>query len=123
MTREEACRRYEIPVEILKEYERCGFCRDRDQAPGACRYEDSDLERISLMMTLCEAGLDPQERETYMRMFLAGQDTLEARLRILDERREDTLREIHGRERQLDLLDDLRHRLRMVIQKERRDER
>lgn len=112
MTREEASRRYRIPVEILDEYERWGLCATVKQVMGACQYDDRDLERLGTIMALHDMGFAPQETERYMRLLLSGADTRRERLRMLEERRDAALDEIHLREKQLQRLDYLRYRMR-----------
>ena len=112
MTMEEAGRRYGIPMEVLREYERWGLCEAAKKVMGAWQYDDTDLERLSLIMTLHDIGFSPEEVETYMHLVLEGRETRKARIQMLDERRTDTLNEIHFRERQLDRLDYLRYQLR-----------
>ena len=51
MTGEEVLRRYKIPAEILDEYE-----------PQGQEYDDSDIERISTIMTLNDIGFKKEDR-------------------------------------------------------------
>lgn len=112
MTMEEASRQYGIPMEMLLEYERWGLCGAAKKVMGAWKYDDTDLKRLSLIMTLHEIGFLPDEIEMYMQLLLKGNRTQEIRIRMLDEQRRNTLQEIHRKERQLELLDYLRHQLR-----------
>ena len=66
MTIEEASRRYQIPLETLQEYERFGLCSSVKKIMGVWQYDDEDLERMSMIMTLHEVGFESQEVETYM---------------------------------------------------------
>ena len=52
MTIDEASRRYNIPVKILREYESWGLCGEVKKVMGSWRYDDSDIERLSIIMTL-----------------------------------------------------------------------
>ena len=45
MTIQEASDRYQIPMNILKEYESWGLCRAVKKVMGAWQYDDEDLER------------------------------------------------------------------------------
>lgn len=47
MTIDEASRRYNIPVKILREYESWGLCGEVKKVMGSWRYDDSDIERLS----------------------------------------------------------------------------
>ena len=112
MTIHEASERYNIPLEILREYESWGLCGAVKQVMGSWQYDDTDLERLSLIMTLHDAGFESPEIETYMRLLLEQPHTEEQRLRMLEEKRTAALDEIHFKERQLQRLDYLRHEIR-----------
>ena len=109
MTMEEASERYQIPVSILTEYESWGLCGAVKKVMGAWQYDDEDLQRLSLILTLHDIGFTSEEVETYMRLLLEAPEDSRERLRMLNEKRRAALDEIHFRERQLMRLDDLRH--------------
>ena len=111
MTQQEASRRYHIPVSVLQEYERWGLCGAVKCVCGAWQYDDEDLERLSTIMTLHDIGFTAEEAETYMRLLLEQPDSGRERLRMMEEKRNETLDEIHFRERQLARLDYLRHEI------------
>ena len=115
MTKEEASRRYRIPFHILDEYVSWGLCGALKKVMGAWQYDDEDLERLSTIMTLHDIGFTAEEVETYMRLLLEQPDSDRQRLRMMEEKRKETLDEIHFHERQLQRLDYLRHE----IQKEK----
>lgn len=112
MTIGEASRRYGIPVEILQEYERWGLCGAVKQVMGERDYNDLDLERLSLIMTLHDIGFSAGEVELYMKLSARDGESGKDQLRMLDKKRRAVLDEIHFRERQLDRLDYLRHKIR-----------
>lgn len=112
MTISEASEKYNIPLEILREYESWGLCGSVKKVMGAWHYDDRDLEKLSLIMTLHDIGFECEEVETYMRLLLEGRSTNSRRLKMLNQKREQTLDEIHFKEKQMDRLDYLRHRLR-----------
>lgn len=102
MTTEEASKTYGIPMGVLEEYERWGLC-------GAARqYGQRDIERLSLIMTLHDAGFTKEEIEQYMRLCLSPKDTAWEREEMLRRKRDGTLDEIHLKQKQLDRLDYLR---------------
>ena len=112
MTIHEASERYNIPLEILREYESWGLCGTVKTVMGVWQYDDTDLERQSMIMTLHDVGFENAEIETYMKLLLEQEGTEAQRLRILDEKRGRTLDEIHFREKQLERLDYLRYHIR-----------
>ena len=112
MTIDEASKQYCISIKILKEYESWGLCGAVKKVMGAWQYDDTDIERLSTIMSLHDIGFTSQEVETYMRLLLEQEGTDRARLRMLDEKRRAALDDIHFREKQLERLDYLRHELR-----------
>ena len=111
MTKQEASQRYGIPVNILDEYESWGLCTVGKKVMGAWQYDESDIERLSLILTLHDIGFQPPEVEHYMRLALEGSSTDAQRLLVLGEKRRGMLDEIHFREKQLDRLDYLRYEI------------
>ena len=83
MTIQEASQRYQIPMKILKEYENWGLCGAVKKVMGDWQYDDTDLERLSTIMTLHDIGFTSEEVETYMRLLLEQENTDQARLRML----------------------------------------
>ena len=78
---------------------------------GTWQYDQTDIERLSLILTLHDVGFTPEEVEHSMRLLLVGDSTKEERARMLKERRDGTLDEIHLRQQQLGRLDYLRYEL------------
>ena len=52
MTIEEASKKYNIPIHILKEYEIWGLCQEVKKVMGSWQYDETDLKILSLIMTL-----------------------------------------------------------------------
>ena len=111
MTIQEASERYQIPMHILREYESWGLCGAVKSVMGVWQYDDTDLERLSTIMTLHDIGFTTEEAETYMRLLLETEHSEGQRLRMLNNKRGAALDEIHFKERQLQRLDYLRHEL------------
>lgn len=111
MTQQEASEHYNIPVSILQEYESWGLCGAVKKVMGVWQYDDEDLERLSIIMTLHDIGFTTEEVEIYMRLLLEKPDSEARRLRMMEERRNEPLDEIHFHERQLQRLDYLRHEI------------
>lgn len=117
MTMNEASERYKIPLKILKEYESWGLCGAVKKVMGAWQYDDQDIERLGMIMTLNEMGFNSSEVETYMRLTLEGDHTEPARLAMLNRIRGKTLDEIHFKEKQIANMDYLRHEIQKSIEK------
>ena len=67
MTIQEASERYMIPIKILKEYESWGLCGAVKKVMGAWQYDDTDLERLSIIMTLHDIGFTTEEVASYVK--------------------------------------------------------
>lgn len=111
MTMEEVSGRYNVPVKILKEYESWGLCGAVKKVIGAWQYDDQDLERLSMIMTLHDFGFSSSEVEAYMRLELEGAGTKPQRMAMLKKQRSITLDEIHFKERQISHMDYLRYEM------------
>lgn len=111
MTIDEASAHYNIPLDILKEYESWGLCDAVKKVMGTWQYDDQDIERLSMIMTLHDIGFNKDEVKNYMCLLLEGKSTEAQRLHMLNKQRSTTLDEIHFREMQLDRLDYLRHKI------------
>lgn len=119
MTIDEASSRYHIPIKILREYESWGLCGEVKKVMGRWNYDDSDIERLSTIMTLHDIGFTNDEVRKYMELLYAGPSTEKERLAMLNAKRTGTLDEIHFREKQLDRLDYLRFEIQRSQQKEK----
>lgn len=108
MTIHEASEKYNIPIKILHDYESWGLCGEVKKVMGSWHYDDSDIERLSTIMTLHDIGFNNDEIKKYMRLLLKGKSTEQERLEMLNNKRIGTLDEIHFKEKQLDRLDYLR---------------
>lgn len=111
MTIQEASEHYQIPMNILREYESWGLCGAVKTVMGLWQYDDTDLERLSTIMTLHDIGFSTEEVETYMRLLLETENSEAQRLRMLEQKRSRALDEIHFKEHQLQRLDYLRHEI------------
>lgn len=116
---DEASKKYKIPIKILKEYESWGLCSEVKKVMGSWNYDDSDIEKLSMIMTLHDIGFDNKEIEKYMRLFIEGKETEKERIKILEEKRNGTLDEIHFKEQQLARLDYLRFEIKKELIKEK----
>ncbi|HJE83894.1 MULTISPECIES: MerR family transcriptional regulator [Megasphaera] len=117
MTIDEVCERYCIPKSVLEEYEKLGLCSSVKCVMGQWQYDDTDVERLSLIMTLHDVGFTNEEVEAYMGLLLSGGDTREARLKMLDKLRQQAVDEIHFHQKKLDWLDYLRYQIRQHKEK------
>lgn len=108
MTIEEASKRYKIPIKVLKEYENWGLCNEVKKIMGSWKYDETDIERLSIIMTLHDIGFTNKEIEEYMNLVIQGEKTIQERIKILNKKRDSKLDEIHFKEMQLNRIDYLR---------------
>ena len=87
MTISEASEKYNIPVKILRAYESWGLCGEVKKVMGSWQYDDSDIERLSTIMTLHDIGFTKAEVERYMKLLLQGASGEEERLKMLEAKR------------------------------------
>ena len=102
----------------MKSSDHCGFPHNRvadRHGKYKCKYDDQDIERLSLIMTLHGMGFNNSEVETYMRLTLEGDHTGSERIAMLNRRRDRTLDEIHFKEKQIAHMDYLRHEMQKSI--------
>lgn len=78
---------------------------------GAWQYDDTDLERLSLIMTLHDIGFESSEIEIYMKLLSEKENSEDQRLKILEDKRRNILDDIHLKEKQLNYLDYLRYNI------------
>ncbi len=102
MTKQEVLQKYSIPSDLLDKYTKIKKCTS---------YSDKDIENISMIMTLYDAGFDDTEAEKYMDLCLSCEDTSDKRAAMLTKKRTCTLDEIHSKQKQLDGIDYLRYKV------------
>lgn len=112
MTGEEVCERFHIPAKVLEEYKGWGLCDAVRLTMDNWNYDDTDLERLSMIMALHDMGFEKEEIEIYMRLMIKGDITRRERMKMLDAKRMEMLDEIHLKEKQLARMDYLRHEMR-----------
>ena len=111
MTIDEASKPYNIPLNIPHQYGRWGLCNAVKKVMGAWQYDDTDLERLSLIMTLHDIGFESSEIEIYMKLLSEKENSEDQRLKILEDKRRNILDDIHLKEKQLNYLDYLRYNI------------
>lgn len=111
MTKEETSKHFNIPEEILDEYHAMGLCDEVKKVMGTWQYDDTDVDRLGLIMTLHDVGFTHKEVAEFMRLEAQGQSTELKRKKMLDTKRKVSLDEIHFKEKQLDRLDYLRQKI------------
>ena len=110
MTKEEVSQTYHVPCAILDLYEAWGapiFAK----TSGAWVYDDEDLAQLSAVMSLYTAGFTCEEIAAYLRLPRKPEDACRARLQMIEQKRRQTLEQIHTCDKRLCQLDYLRREM------------
>ena len=92
MTIKEVCEKYEITQDTLRYYERVGAIPEVNRTPGGTRdYTEEDLKWVKNAICLRDAGVSVEAIAEYVKLFKQGAKTIEARLSLLQETREQVL--------------------------------
>lgn len=111
MTKKEASEKYNIPLDILDDYEKWNFCVKERDVDGSWQYDDKDLEILSLILTLQDMGFEKDEIRECVTLHLEGDITKAERINILRNKRNQTLDKIHHQEKCLDCIDYLKYEI------------
>ena len=90
---------------------RIGIFLNAEKLSGKWDYDKKDIELLSTITTLYDVGFSLNEIEEYMRLSLSECDNSDKLVKILNEKRDNALDEIHHKQIQLDTLDYLRFEL------------
>lgn len=83
-----------LSIDTLRWYERIGLIGPVERLEnGHRRYNDADLERIRFLKHLRATGMPVSEMLHYIELYREGDSTTEERLRILQDHRQDVLRQ------------------------------
>ncbi len=89
MTIAEASKKFGITQETLRYYERVGAIPPVTRTPGGMRdYQQSDLNWVELAVCMRGAGLPIEVIVAYNRLCLQGDETIPARLELLERQME-----------------------------------
>lgn len=113
MTAQEMHERYQIPFSVLAEYEQWNVRARSQSDQGAYTYDDTDLEYVSLILTLHDVGFATRDVERYMRLVVSPVDTRQERMKMLTALRAEAVDEIHVKQQRLDRLDYLRYQIQL----------
>ena len=92
MTIKEVCEKYEITQDTLRYYERVGAIPEVNRTTGGIRdYTEENLKWVQNAICLRDAGVSVEAIAEYVKLFKQGDKTLEARLSLLQETREQVL--------------------------------
>lgn len=86
MTIKEVAEKYDISADILRYYERVGMIPKVTRRPNGIRdYQESDLGWVELAICMRSAGLPIEVMIEYVKLYKEGDNTIPARLELLQE--------------------------------------
>lgn len=88
MTIAEVAKKYNLTPDTLRYYERIGLIPGVSRSSGGIRdYQDEDCRWIEFIKCMRNAGLPVETLIEYVKLFQAGDETTEARKKLLVEQR------------------------------------
>lgn len=112
MNKQEVSKKYNIPVDVLIEYEKWHLCDSVKVIMGDWQYDDEDLDRLSMIMTLHDIGFDKAIVKQYMEILVREDKSANSMLlAIIQKQRNTNLKKIHLLEDKIEKLDNLRSKL------------
>ena len=92
MTIKEVGEKYKITPDTLRYYERVGAIPEVNRTPGGTRnYAEEDMKWVQNAICLRDAGVSVEVIAEYVKLFRQGNETIEARLSLLQETKEQIL--------------------------------
>jgi MerR family transcriptional regulator, aldehyde-responsive regulator len=92
MTIREVSEKYGLSQDTLRYYERVGAIPEVNRTSGGIRdYTEEDLKWVKNAICLRDAGVSIEAIAEYVKLFRQGEETIEARLSLLTETREQVL--------------------------------
>lgn len=89
LTIKEVSGKFDISQDTLRYYERVGMIPKVNRTSGGIRnYNEADLAWVELVVCMRSAGLTVEVLVEYVKLFIEGDDTIQARLSLLAEQRE-----------------------------------
>lgn len=89
MTINEVSKKYNVSPDTLRYYERIGVIPEVHRNSSGIRdYTDNDLRWVELALCMRNAGLSIETLVEYQRLYQQGDDTIKARLNLLNEQME-----------------------------------
>ncbi|MDU1910705.1 MerR family transcriptional regulator [Fusobacterium sp.] len=111
MTFDEIKKYYNITDEIIQEYKNWGFSRIEKNGKN-----NSELEKLKLIMILRDSGFNAKEIENYMKIEFKDGRADAKKMKLLNDKRNQLLDKIHTYEKQLGNLDYIRYEIRKNIE-------
>ncbi|MHC1681492.1 MAG: MerR family transcriptional regulator [Clostridiaceae bacterium] len=103
--------KFNISITALRYYEKAGLFDDVKRVNGIREYEDKDIERLSMIITLKNVGFNIDSVLKYIELSKQGDISAKERAYMLKQHRCKLLDIIHDYQKNLDCLDFLIYKL------------
>lgn len=107
----EVSQKYNVSETTLRYYEKVGLFDEVKRVNKVRDYDEKDIERLSLIMSLKKVGLHIEAILQYLYLTKDGEQTVNERLCILSKQRQELMDQIHKYQKSLDCLDFLIYEL------------
>lgn len=102
----EMAKRLGIPASTLRYYDKEGLLPFVERVSGGMRmFRDSDYEWLQIIECLKKTGMQLKDIRTFINMAIAGDNTIDARLALIEKRRSAVLAQIAELQQTLETLD------------------
>lgn len=105
MTKEQASKRFGVPLAKLQLYEEQGLFDCHKQPDGSVDYTEELMDYVGIIHILTDAGAEADTLRDFMRQLMESTITKEEKLRYLRSQRQKLLADIHAKQKSLDQLD------------------
>ena len=100
----EVSKKYNLPADTLRYYEKLGLIDSVSKTSGVRNYSDEDCSRIEFIICMKHAGLSLEDIKRFIDLNKEGDKTIPARLEILESQKKILESEIENKEKTLDYL-------------------
>lgn len=105
MTIAEVCKKYSVPQDTLRYYERIGLIPPVNRNKSGIRdYTEEDCRWVEFIKCMRSAGLPIEVLIQYMTLFQQGDETIAARKELLIEQRRQLIEKMNDMQQTLDRL-------------------
>ncbi|HIV80133.1 MAG TPA: MerR family transcriptional regulator [Candidatus Avanaerovorax faecigallinarum] len=111
MTIEQASEHFGVPLEKLQTYENQGLFDCNRQPDGTIDYSEELMEYVGIINILTDAGAEADALRDFMGQLMESTITKGEKLRYLRRQRQKLLESIHLKQKSLDQLDYIIHRV------------
>ncbi len=100
----EVSKKYNLPADTLRYYEKLGLIDNVSKESGVRNYSEEDFSRIEFIICMKHAGLSLEDIKRFIDLNKEGDKTIPERLEILEHQKKVLTDEIKNKEKTLDYL-------------------